>query len=242
MFMKLADALKKLYYAPFDVSNPRRHAPSGLKELDDVLRFSRVRSEINDHLPALFTESLVMNPKLIVELGVYYGRSTYVFERVARISGAKLIGVDVIDCSGANDSKDWIFVQKDDIEFAKEFRGFCRKRGIEPRIDVLYIDTSHEKEQTLREIASWFPLLSERSKVMFHDTNCRKIFFRKDRTLGFGYNNNRGVISALEEHFGKSLDERKEFIDFGRGWLIRHYPYCNGLTILERGTGKPFSQ
>jgi hypothetical protein len=70
--------------------------------------------------------------------------------------------------------------------------------------------------------------------VIFHDTNLGRIYFREDMSMGFGYNNRRGVIRTLETYFSKPFDERRDFTDFGRGWLIRHYSHCNGLMVLER--------
>jgi predicted O-methyltransferase YrrM len=116
MLKRLAGATaKRLYYGLIDMGKPKICAPSGLRELDEIKKHSRVRSEISDHLVTLFTESLSVKPRLIVELGVENGRSTLVFERVARLFNSKLISVDIQDCSGASSYKDWIFVQKDDI-------------------------------------------------------------------------------------------------------------------------------
>lgn len=52
--------------------------------------------------------------------------------------------------------------------------------------------------------------------------------------MGIGWDNKRGVIRALEEYFGKSFNEKKDFIDFRNGWLIKHHSCCNGFTILEK--------
>ena len=52
--------------------------------------------------------------------------------------------------------------------------------------------------------------------------------------MGVGWNNDRGVIRALEAFFSRSFDERKDFVDFKDGWMIRHRAACNGLTILDR--------
>ena len=32
----------------------------------------------------------------------------------------------------------------------------------------------------------------------------------------------------------KKFDEKQEFIDFVTPWLIKHYPHCSGLTVLEK--------
>ncbi|MEO0185334.1 MAG: class I SAM-dependent methyltransferase [candidate division WOR-3 bacterium] len=207
---------------------------SDLEELNEIRTHARNRTTINDHLETLFAESICSNPKLIIELGVETGQSTFVFERVARLCKARFISVDINDCSNACSWADWIFVQRDDIEFAKEFESFCKNRNIEPKIDILFIDTSHLYEHTLQEIESYFPYLSNKAKVFFHDTNMKNIFRRKDGSMGVGWDNRRGVIRALEVYFGKSFDEKHDFIDCRKGWLIKHYHHCNGLTILER--------
>ena len=54
----------------------------------------------------------------------------------------------------------------DDCEFDPIF-----KNVIKEPVDVLFIDTSHLYEHTVRELAAWFPLLANKALVIFHDTN-----------------------------------------------------------------------
>ena len=202
--------------------------------MSEVKARARKHTDISGHLVTLFVESWRARPKLIVELGVGHGESTFVFERVARLCGAVLVGLDTEDRNYACDYEAWNFVQRDDIEFAAEFDRWCGERGIEPKIDVLLVDTSHLYDHTVEEIRCWFPHLSERAKVFFHDTNMREYFYRRDGSIGLGWDNERGVIRALEGYFGVFFDEKREFVDYRDGWLITHDPLCNGLTILER--------
>ena len=228
-------ALANAYNGVISFFNRRKLAPSGSRELDEIRRHSLIRTDISDHLETLYEESLSVNPKLIVELGVGPGHSTFVFERVAKICGARLVSVDLAEGKkSASSWSDWIFVNKNDIEFAKEFSQWAKGRGIEPAIDILFIDTSHKYEHTLQEIEGWFPYLSRKAKVFFHDTNVRPIYRRRDGTIGLAYDIKRGVIRALETYFGKSFNEKRDFTDFCNGWSIRHYSLCNGLTILTR--------
>lgn len=230
----LGSKLLNFYNGFIYLKTRTNYVSSDLKELNEIRKRSRVRTDISDHLETLFIETLSLKPKLIVELGTRGGESTFVLERVAKLCRSKLVSVDIEDCSDVSSYEDWIFVQKDDIEFAKNFEGWCKKQRIEPKIDVLFIDTSHLFEHTLQEIESWFPFLSSKSKVFFHDTNLKLIYFRKDGSLGGGWNNQRGAIRALERYFNKSFNEKENFVDFINGWLIKHYCYCNGFTILEK--------
>ena len=209
-------------------------ATSGSEMLDEIKRKALIPTDINDHLVTVFAESLSMNPRLIVELGVRGGESTFVMARVAAACGSKLVSVDIEDCSAFEAYDDGVFVQSDDVEFARRFEAWCRESNVDPKIDVLFIDTSHLYEHTVQEIAHWFPLLADKAKVFFHDTNLKEVFQRKDGSMGTAWDNERGVIRAVEEYFGTSFDEEEDFVDFRNGWLIKHYACCNGLTILER--------
>lgn len=206
------------------------------KYLGDIQNRAMVRkTDISDHLAMLFTESLNIESKLIVELGVGDGESTFVLERVANLWGAKLVSVDIDDRAEVSSFKDRIFVQSDDISFAAEFPDWCRRRGFEPVIDILFIDTSHLYDHTVAEIRSWFPYLASRCKVFFHDTNMREVFVRKDGSTGKGWDNQRGVIRAIEEHLDTTFNEKVNFALEHRGWFIRHYTICNGFMIMEKG-------
>lgn len=196
------------------------------------------QTDITDHLPVIFSEAIKSRPSLMVELGTRGGDSTKVLLRAASITMAKMLSVDIEDCSHVvNDSffKDnWRFVQADDVVFAGEFKNWCLKNGFPASIDLLFIDTSHEYEHTIREINAWFPLLSARCKVILHDTNMRRYFKHKSGRIVLGWDNKRGVIRAIEETLGRSYNEAVPFIDLHEDWLIEHHPHSNGLTILTR--------
>ncbi|MFO7962493.1 MAG: class I SAM-dependent methyltransferase [Desulfobacterales bacterium] len=195
-------------------------------------------SDITDHLAVLFCEVLKSDPSLVVELGTRKGDSTRALLQAASIAGAKMISVDMMDCSQFVDDDSmkntWRFVQADDVAFAGEFVVWCRSNGFPETVDVLFVDTSHEYEHTLAEIRAWFPLLSERGKVIFHDTHMKRYVKRKNGSIVKGWNNERGVIRAIEETLGRAYDETAPFIDRLGGWLIEHLPYSSGLTIMTR--------
>ena len=120
------------------------------------------------------------------------------------------------------------------MEFAKEFETWCKRRGVEPKIDVLLIDTSHMCDYSIQELEAWLPFMAKHSKVFLHDTNLNEVCFLKDGTMVFGWVNDRGVIRAVEQYFNATFNEKAAFVDFRNGWLIKHYPYSYGFTILEK--------
>lgn len=218
---------------------PAPHRPTGFAPFDEIAAHAVRRSDINEHLVPLFWQALAQAPRLIVELGVRGGESTYVFERAAALLGARLVSIDLADCSGASAFSGWNFIQADDVAFAPLFPAWCRARQIEPEIGLLFVDTSHEREHTRREIDAWLPMLAPYGLALFHDTNLRRPYWRRDGSWNLGWDNHRGVISALEEFLAASFDENREFIAVHRGWLVHHRPWCAGLTSLRRMSPPP---
>jgi hypothetical protein len=86
----------------------------------------------------------------------------------------------------------------------------------------------------VEELRLWMPYLSAKSKMILHDTNMKRVYRRADRSLGLGWDNDRGVIRALEETLGVKFNEAEDFVTVSGGWLIRHWAHCNGLTVLEK--------
>jgi predicted O-methyltransferase YrrM len=208
---------------------------STLPELQEIeVRAASRRTDICDHLPTLFAEALATQPKLIVELGVRGGESTFALERAAKLADAHLLDVDLDECAAAGTYAKRSFVRGDDVAFAQQFPAWCASHGTRPVIDVLFIDTSHLYEHTREELRVWVPFLAPRGKLLLHDTNMRALYRRNDGSLGAGWDNERGVIRAIEEMVGARLDERRDFVTVAAGWLIRHWAHCSGLTVLER--------
>ena len=125
------------------------------------------------------------------------------------------------------------------IEFGRTgFVKWCAAANLKPEIDLLFVDTSHLYEHTKQEIAVWSPLLSERGIMIFHDTNMgRGLSGRLGHLIGHGWDNQRGVIRAIEEFLGKHYDENCFFTDVANGFLVAHYPHSNGLTVLKKLSG-----
>jgi predicted O-methyltransferase YrrM len=202
-------------------------------------RWANDRSDIHDHLGTIFAEAMASAPKLIVELGTRSGLSTRALLAAAELTDAQLLSVDLEDCSGVEFPERfrprWSFAVSDDVAFAgAPFEAWCAARGVAPSAEVIFIDTSHLYEHTTAEIAAWLPRLAPGGAMLFHDTNMGDWYRRLDGRTWRGWNNERGVIRAIEEHFGRRYDERRYFVDVADGFLVRHAPWSNGLTVLRR--------
>lgn len=218
------------------VARSPRFPDTDLEPFSEVQVRSRHRSDISDHLPTIFLESFKTRPSLIVELGVRGGESTYVFERVSRIFDSVIVSVDLEDCGHISDYEGWHFVQGDDVAFGRDFRTWTTEHGVPSQIDVLFIDTSHLFEHTVKEIDVWFPYLATGGVALLHDTNLTAWYRRRDGSIGRGWDNDRGVVRALEQHLGLSFDESTTFRTAAGGFAIEHRPECNGLTVMRKVT------
>ena len=203
--------------------------------IDIVNSMQSVDSDLSDYYDKIYLETLAQKPRLIVELGVCHsGNSARIFSLVNQEVGSRVIGVDIVEYP-YDFVHNGLFICGDDVAFADRF-----KRSVRQPVDVLFIDTSHVYEHTCREIGVWFPLLAPEALVMFHDTNLRPTYERMNGSSGVGWDNERGVVRAIEDFFGETLDETVEFErSFRRGdddWTIRHWPLCNGFTCLNKST------
>ncbi len=206
-------------------------------EIDDLINYSNKNlSDISSHLPTILYEVILQNPKLIVELGVRNGESTQAFLAASKLTGSKLLSIDIDDCSKVVSDPDWLFYKGDDISFAKKFISYAKNNNLPHEIDVLFIDTSHTYDHTLEEMKYWFPFLGKKAKVIFHDTHSPKIVKIKDGSLypKINQHSQREVISAIEAFFNIKIDERMPFIYSNNKWLFKHDPFSFGLTILKR--------
>jgi hypothetical protein len=203
-----------------------------MKYIDIIREYANEHNtDISSHLETLYSESVKMNPTNIVELGVCTGQSSRAFSYVNLEVGSHVIGVD-IENHGYRNIQNSKFVLADDCVYAEEYRKLYG-----PNIDILFIDTSHLYDHTKKEIAAWFPLLSKKALVFFHDTCLDgKGYKRRNGTTGENWDCKRGVIRPIEEFFGANFDEYTEFEqEFTVGedkWRIKQDPICNGLAIL----------
>src|SRR3990167_9936892 len=121
--------IKKIFFWKFP--NNQILPKSSLPELDEIKTHALVDTDISDHLETLFIESLIVKPKLIVELGVRTGQSTFVFARVAKLCNAFLLSIDIALQQNKTSWPRSAFIQKDDLLMADEFRDWCLKNNLE---------------------------------------------------------------------------------------------------------------
>lgn len=193
-------------------------------------------NDICHHFDNLFYEVILNKPEVILELGVREGESTYVFNKIQKILQNKLISVDIEDCAQVLDDPNWIFIKEDSIKFLKNFKSWSENNINSSKPDIIFIDTSHLYEETLKEITLSADTLSNNGAIIFHDTNHNHLTLVENNIIynKFNYSPQLGVKLALESYFNCKFNFADQFIIIKNGWLIKHYPESFGLTILRK--------
>ena len=222
---------------------PCRLPVSVLATYKELLCYSNQKdTDISSHLPALFAHTILQNPKIIVEAGVRGGESTKPLYKATQFCKSNLIGVDIdpMWAKATYNAMDNAFcLEMSDVDFADYYLNSSFK---DKKIDLVFIDTSHEYQHTLQEITVFVPLLNEHGALMFHDSNVtpleRSGYVRLNGSWDSAPGNPRGVPQAIKEYFALDFNEYAysniTFTRNGITWHMTHYPFCNGLTIMQK--------
>lgn len=162
-----------------------------------VEQHSLMPTDINQHLTTLYMLAVEFNAKNILELGVRGGESTIALLQAAKEIGATVHSVDTDTCPTAKErvkeygfESHWNFILGDDrqVEWTQP-------------INLLFIDTTHEYEQTLQELRKYEPFVVRKGIIILHDTmtfpDCQKAVeaYMQDRIdlKAYRYINNNGL-------------------------------------------------
>ncbi len=244
-FKKILNLLYSLFCKIFNFYNYQKYNKIYKKNssLNDSSFFNQVKlkklnskNDISDHFDNIFYESILNNPKIILELGVRRGESTYVFNEIRKTKNNIFISVDIEDCSKSLNDPNWIFIKEDSIKFLKDYNKWSKNNVGSLKPDIIFIDTSHLYKETLEEINLSSDILSANGALIFHDTNHQYINFLENNILynKFNYNRQLGVKLALETYFNCKFNFNKPFIIIKQGWLVKHYSTSFGLTIMRK--------
>ena len=94
-----------------------------LSNYKNILNYSNHKdTDISSHLPAIFSHCVLKNPKMVIELGVRSGESSFAFKNALDLLDSKLIGVDIstesADVYKNLNIKNSTFKVMDDLKFS----------------------------------------------------------------------------------------------------------------------------
>ena len=216
--------------------------PKAAARINNQVFGAKVDSDISEHLSNLYNVCLAKRPNSILELGTRGGESTRVFIKYCEDFQKIGMSIDLDPCPQWMESRKWNHYVGDDIEIGKVVTSSGKWPDGSPfsNIDLIFLDSSHEYEHTLRELELYFPLISPKGILILHDTNLQNQVTRKlSGKVNFGWNNDRGVSRAIEDYFKISLDwdelVSKDFRFMGEDKIsIVHYPWNNRFTVIHK--------
>jgi predicted O-methyltransferase YrrM len=152
-----------------------------------------------------------------VDLGVRYGISSSIMLEDSNDGDNYVYGVDIVKNVQMHvlNHPRYNFLHTDSVTAGKEWNG--------DKINVLFVDTLHIKEQVLKELYHWMPYVNDGGLVVFHDTNWPgdKRDYYKDQYWD-------RPEEAVKLFFNvATLDEKNEFVQ------LEHYPDSWGMTFVK---------
>lgn len=139
-----------------------------------------------EHVPFAFALIRIIRPRVIVELGTHYGDSYFAFCQSLKYCSidCKAYAVDTwMGDEHAGHYGDDVYRQVLDVNelHYNHFSRLIRSTFDEAAdgfsagtIDLLHIDGLHSYEAVRHDFETWQHLLSDKSVVLFHDTNVRE--------------------------------------------------------------------
>jgi hypothetical protein len=137
------------------------------------------------HIPFLFLLFKLMRPRTFVELGVCYGASFLAACEAAKLfkTQTACLGIDTWQGDAHTGPIEGDRIHASLISFANARYQGCHLlrttfdaalgQVADASVDLLHIDGFHSYEAVSRDFYTWRPKLSDRSIVLFHDTNER---------------------------------------------------------------------
>lgn len=179
--------------------------------------------QVKRKMKILYDTASAYNNPTIVELGTDRGLSATMFLQACKQNDGRLVSVDIRDCSHVSDDERFHFVQSDSTAVDDIIR---RKSFLKDGIDVLYVDSLHERQHVEREVANWWPYLKAGSTVIFDDVDPH-VYRPGQRKDNAGSERNwQQIYDFVTELFWANVDDLEFTVHFG----------STGLAIISKAT------
>lgn len=120
-------------------------------------------SDINEHLEEMFDVVVRLQARTVIELGVRHGNSTIAWLHALELTQGYLWSVDVAKQWNGIPQDRWTFIEGDDLSDEVQAQ-------LPEEADIIFIDTYHGYEQTMKEIKAYRSRVRPGGLMIFHDT------------------------------------------------------------------------
>lgn len=168
-------------------------------------RLCTTPSDIVGHLPRFVEFVEELNAQHVIELGTRTGVSTIAWLHGLNTTGGRLTSIDIDERPPIGEYSHWTFIQGDDLDPEVV-------STLEPA-EIVFIDTSHEHVQTLRELYTYQWLVRAGGLMVLHDTELPSVGVPTDPPYP--------VRSAIEKFVAET----------GREWI--NIPGSWGLGVIK---------
>jgi len=158
-----------------------------------------------------FSEVMRQRARKVIELGTGSGESAEAFLLALELTRGHLWTVDIRIRNKVTKrlreryGKRFTFYKGDSLDFAEEW-----DKG---KADIIFIDTSHTYEQTLKELEAFTPLLKKDGVIYLHDTLAHITYSDPQY----------GVMKAIET-----------YLQDNSGWKFKNFYTPYGLGEMKR--------
>ena len=170
---------------------------------EEYERLCTTPSDIYEHLPRFVDFVKVLNAQHVIELGTRTGVSTIAWLYGLESTGGRLTSIDIDERPAIGEHEHWTFIQGDDLDPAVY-------STLMPA-EIIFIDTSHEYLQTVKELALYRHIVQPGGLLVLHDTELPSV--------GDGYR--YPVKTAVQEFVAAH----------GYEWM--NVPTCWGLGVIK---------
>jgi len=179
--------------------------------IETLTSFGKRARDIQDHLFTLYSISLGMKAKTVLEIGVRNGYSTTAFLLAMKETGGTLWSVDIGPCVRAAKrldemglTKHWKFILGSSPQVLRKWKR---------TIDICFIDGDHSLAGVTADFNYCSRFVRKHGLILMHDSYCPS---------------NVAERGAFGVHLLVSdLRTRREL-------EVVTLPYCNGLTIIRK--------
>lgn len=138
----------------------------------------------------IFEHIAKLDSPIILEFGVNTGASSSIFTYLAEQNKGKVFSIDIENCNDVVESKNWFFLQTNDLDTRKILDNF---KELHDGIDLIYIDSYHDADHVEKLTYAWYPFLKKDGTIFFDDTEnfIYRVKKKIPHTINVGEINNR---------------------------------------------------